>query len=156
MSVTPHVNSTAAESFRLSLGYVWSYFTITGNTTDASSSATTKNPAFKIFIEEGSDSGDPAVIDSDNGFSTLDDDTAPNVVGFLVMVGDAEEFYGPGPELYVHSGDITAVAWTLEGTGDDGVTTSGNLSVTGAFTGLDIDANTNVQKFSLKAFYRKA
>jgi hypothetical protein len=72
MSVTPHNKSDEAEAFRLRLGRVWSYFEITGNTTDASSSATTANPAFRIFIEEGTDSGTPATVDSGSNMTALD------------------------------------------------------------------------------------
>jgi hypothetical protein len=157
MSVTPHLSSASAEQFRLQLGRLWSYFTLTnGNTVDASVVATSVNPAFKIFTEAGTDSGAPDTVDSGNGFTTLDTDADPAIVGFLGMVGDALEFYGPGPQFYEHSGDITAVTWTLEGTGTTGITASKNLAFTGSFAGVDLDAaNTNVHKFSLEVFYRK-
>ena len=47
------------------------------------------------------------------------------------------------------------MTWTLEGTGTTGITANKNLAFTGSFAGVDIDANTNVQKFSLEVFYRK-
>lgn len=150
---TPFLAAADLESFRLGLGYIYSLLTITGNTTDASSSASSANPGVRIFIEEGTDSGTPNTVDSDNGFTTLDDDADPAVVGLLAMCADASEFY----ECVVRkfSGDLTAATITKEATGDDAVTTSYNLSVTASLAGVDIDANTNVQKLGCEFFYRK-
>ena len=155
MTATPHNASEVAERFRLSLGRLWSYFTITGNTTDASSAATTANPAFKIFIEEGSDSGDPTTVDSAASLATLDDDSDPAIVGFIGVVGDALEVYGL-PMLTKISGDLTAATPTLAGASSTGVSTNKNICFTESMAGVDIDANTNVQKFTIEVFYRKA
>lgn len=153
MSYTPHLKSSDLESFRLRLGHVFSLFTITGNTTDANSSATSANPGVLLYIEEGTDSGDPTVADSGNGFTTLDDDASPAVVGVLVMCGDADTFY----DAYVRkfSGDLTSQACTKAGASTTGVTASYNLSMTFALTGVDIDNDTNVQKLGFEAFYKK-
>ncbi len=154
MGAAPFLKSAELENFALNLGRVYSLLTITGNTTDASSSATSSNPGVRIFIEEGTDSGTPNSVDSDNGFTTLDDDADPAVIGLLVMCADAAEFY----ECTVRkiSGDLTAATITKEGTGDDAVTTNSNLSVTASLAGVDIDANTNVQKLGCEFFYRRA
>lgn len=155
MTVTPYNKSSDAEAFRLGLGRLWSYFTITGNTTDASSAATTANPAFKIFIEEGSDSGTAATVDSGANMTTLDDDADPAVVGFIGVVGDCLELYGL-PVTVKMSGDLTAATPTLCGASSTGITASANIAYSQSMAGVDIDANTNVQKFSQEVFYRKA
>jgi hypothetical protein len=152
MSV-PHLASDEAESFRLSLGYVYSLLTITGNTTDASSAASSVNPAVRIFLEEGTDSGTPNSVDSGNGFGTLDDDADPAVIGLLAMVGDAAELYEC--RVTKRSGDLTAATQTFCGASSTGVTASYNLAVTSSLAGVDIDANTNVQKLGCEFFYRR-
>jgi hypothetical protein len=154
MSATPHLSSSDAEMFRLGLGRVWSYFTITGNTTDASSAATTANPCFKIFLEEGTDSGTAATVDSGANMTTLDDDANPAVVGFIAVVGDAQELYGL-PVTVILSGDGTAFTPTLCGASTSGVSASYNVCYSQSMAGVDIDANTNVQKFTQEVFYLK-
>ncbi len=150
---TPFLKSADLESFRLKLGRVFSLFTITGNTTDALSTATSANPGVLLYIEEGTDSGDPTVADAGHTFTTLDDDASPAVVGVLVLCGDAAELY----DAYVRkfSGDLTAQACTKAGVTTTGVTLSYNLAMTFALTGVDIDNDTNVQKLGFEAFYRK-
>jgi hypothetical protein len=154
MSATPFLASSDGESFRLKLGRVYSMLTITGNTTDASSSAKSANPMVKIFLEEGSDSGDPDTVDSEASLGTLDDDADPAVIGLIVTCGDAAEFY----ECVVRkfSGDLTAATVTKKGSSSTGVTTTAkNLAVSVSLAGVDIDANTNVQKLGCEFFYRK-
>ena len=146
--------SDKQESFRLGLGRVWSYFTITGNTTDASSAATTVNPAFKIFIEEGADSGTPATVDADANMTTLDDDADPAVVGFIACVYDCLELYCL-PVTVKISGDLTTATPTLCGASSTGISASKNICYSQSMAGFDIDANTNVQKFTQELFYRK-
>ena len=153
MQRTPYLASSDAESFSLKLGVLWSYFTITGNTTDALSAATTANPAFKIFIEEGVDSGAPDTVDAGNTLATLDDDANPAIVGFIGVVGDAAEMYCV--ETGILSGDGTAFTPTKAGVSLSGVTLLKNLAYTQSMAGVDIDANTNVQTFTQKLFYRK-
>ncbi len=152
MSV-PYLASSDAEGFRLKLGRLFSYFTITGNTTDASSAATTANPAFKIFIEEGTDSGTAATVDSGANMTTLDDDADPAVVGFIGVVGDAAEVYSIVTEKI--SGDLTDATFTLCGASSTGVSVSKNICYSQSMAGVDIDANTNVQKFNQHVYYRK-
>lgn len=154
MTVTPHNKSDQAEAFRLGLGRVWSYFTITGNTTDANSAATSVNPAFRIFIEEGTDGGTPATVDSGANMTTLDDDADPAVVGFIATVGDAEELYTIVTQKI--SGDLTAATFTLCGTSSSGISALKNICYSQSMAGVDIDANTNVQRFTQELFYRKA
>jgi hypothetical protein len=153
MSYTPHLASSSAENFRLKLGRLWSLFTITGNTTDASSSAVTVNPSYKIFIEEGSDSGTASTVDSGANMTTLDDDADPAIVGFIGVVGDAAEFYTVVTNKI--SGDLTAATFTKCGASSSGVTASSNLAYSQSMAGVDIDANTNVQVFTQECFYRK-
>lgn len=156
MTVTPHNSSESAERFRLSLGRLWSYFTITGNTSDASSAATTCNPAFKIFIEEGSDSGSDSSFDSGATFSpSLDDDADPAIVGFLGMVGDALEVYCVQTQEVFANSDLTYGTAVLCGASSTGVTLSKNIAYTLSMAGVDIDADTHVQRFTQEVFYRK-
>jgi hypothetical protein len=154
MSSTPFLKSSDGESFALKLGYVYSLVTITGNTTDTSSSVSSKNPMVRVFLEEGIDAGTPASVDSGNGFGTLDDDADPAVIGVLVMCGDAAELYEA--RTTKKSGDLTAATPTPCGASSTGVTASGNLAVTYSLAGVDIDLNTNVQVLGLEYFYRKA
>lgn len=154
MSATPFLASADGESFRLKLGYVFSLLTITGNTTDASSSATSKNPMVKIFLEEGSDSGDPDTVDAQASLGTLDDDADPAVIGLIVTCGDAAEFYASKTEKV--SGDLTAATPTKKGSSSTGVTaTLKNLAVSVSLAGVDIDLNTNVQVLTQEFWYRK-
>lgn len=153
MSAAPYLKHEGGESFRLKLGRVYSLLTITGNTTDASSAATSANPMVKIFLEEGSDSGDPATIDSGNGFGTLDDDADPAVIGLLCMAGDAVEHYETVVRKF--SGDLTAATITKCGASSTGITTNSNVSVTASLAGVDIDANTNVQVMGCEFFFRR-
>lgn len=154
MSLTPHLASVEAESYRLKLGWVYSLVTITGNTTDASSSVTSDNPCVRVFLEEGIDAGTPNSVDSGNGFGTLDDDADPAVIGILAMVADAEAFRESITRKI--SGDLTGATPTKCGASSSGVTVLKNLAVTVSLAGVDIDANTNVQVLAQEFFYRKA
>ncbi len=154
MTASPFLLHSGGETFRLKLGRVYSVLTITGNTTDASSSASSANPMVKIFIEEGSDDGDPTVVDAGHTFTTLDDDADPAVIGLLCMCGDAVQFFESITRKI--SGDLTAATPTKAGVTTSGVTLLKNLAVTVSLAGVDIDNDTHVQVLAQEFFYRRA
>jgi hypothetical protein len=54
------------------------------------------------------------------------------------------------------SGDLTTATPTLCGTSASGVSALKNICYSQSMAGVDIDANTNVQRFTQEVFYRKA
>lgn len=158
MSRTPFLASSDAESFSLKLGILWSKFVVTGNATDTAVTATTVNPAFKIFLEAKAtgDSGAEATVDSGATFGTLDVDADPAVIGFIGTVGDAAEVYTIEPHIIAVASGMTAAVHTLCGVSSSGVTLSKNIAFTESCTGMDlVDAAPESATFSLTVFYRK-
>lgn len=100
-------------------------------------------------------------IDSDCGFdaTALDNDAAPAVFGFIATVGDAEELLGFEviPNSIVNGGTLAMTALgtvTKKGTGSDGVTSNGNISLVFGCTGLNSDAEIATCDFTLRVTYR--
>lgn len=149
-----HLASSDLEDFRLKLGYVYTLFTLTANTTQASISLKSKNPGVLGFLEVGLDDGVQSTVDSGNTFGTLDVDADPCVIGVIVKGGDAAELY-EARTTKVSSAALTAGTPTFCGASSSGVTLLKNLAVTVSLAGIDADANTNVHKFSQEFWYRK-
>ena len=53
------------------------------------------------------------------------------------------------------SGDLTIATPTLCGASSTGISASKNICYSQSMAGVDIDANTNAQKFTQELFYRK-
>lgn len=115
-----------------------------------------------VFTEEGTGATSTAAdtLDSDNGLTTLDDDGASGVIGIGVLCADAS--YVQAVRTDAGSCQVTGsttwsspgVAYTWEGTGVTGVSTSYNIWVTASLTNLDLDAAIGTASFVMILEYK--
>ena len=165
-SRVPYLNKVGLENQDLLIKSIWVKMTLKGHTTPAGNTKFYSDTAGVYGYVQGDTETD---IDTDTGFTTLDYDSDPTVVGILVACGDADQLI----DVLVPKTGITAgTGWTTpcgtqteqgvtaditvtkEGTGDDGVTTSSNISVTLSIANLDLDANISTHVFWVNFVYK--
>ncbi len=164
--MVPYLNKAGLENQSLAIRSLWFKMTLVGHTTPSGNAKFYSDTAGVFgYVEGDTLTGE----DSDTGFTTLDYNGDPTVVGILVACGDAVELVdvrvpqktivgGTGwtsPGGTETSNGVTAdITITKEGTGDDGVTTSSNLSFTLSIAQLDLDANISNHTFWVNVVYK--
>ena len=137
-------NRSSLEQSANELVTLQAQITIKGSATLANINGYSDRPdGVIVYVETVSNTAPTVTEDSGANLGTLESETAPCLIGVLVMDGKFAKFLDC-TVVNISSASMTAATISKKGASSSGVTASGNLAFVISGTNLDIDAGGSV------------